>query len=133
MQKIILVEDEEADIVHFRRVSKKLNLSADVVVARDGDEALEVLRQASGQCPRRIVVTDLNMPGMTGHELIEEIRADPVLRTSIIFVFSTSDLADDIERAYQKNIAGYIVKDPHGQRLEAGISMLEKYIEAVSI
>lgn len=131
--RILLVEDEEADIVHFQRVSRKVGLEADIVVARNGDQALAELRSGRLVGHRCIIVTDLNMPGLTGHELIEELRGDGRLASHVVFVISTSDLADDIEKAYSRQVAGYIVKDARGQRIEAGIAMLERYAKAVAL
>ena len=131
--RILLVEDEEADILHFQRLCKRKGIDADVQVATSGDAALDVLRNGLSDDTRYLIVTDLNMPGLTGHELIEEVRRDCRLSTSVIFVVSTSDLADDIAKAYRQHVAGYIVKDETGERLEAGIAMLQHYIKAVTL
>lgn len=132
---IVLVEDEEADVVHFRRLCKKHDIPGDMTVLRDGDSALEHLLSlpaARTGAARAIVVTDLNMPGMTGHELIGEIRANPRTNDTIVFVVSTSDLARDVSMAYAAHVAGYIVKDPHGERLEAGVIALGHYLRAMA-
>lgn len=130
---ILLVEDEEADVVHFQRISRRLRLEAEIVVARNGDQALDMLRSDAFAERRCLVVTDLNMPGLSGHELIDELRRDERLASHVVFVLSTSDLPDDIEKAYKRHVAGYIVKDPHGERVEAGIAMLERYARAVAL
>lgn len=132
--RILLVEDEEADILHFKRLCKRRGILAEVIVATSGDDALSKLRKepSSTETPY-VIVTDINMPGLSGHELIEEVRKDRRLETSVIFVLSTSDLADDITRAYRQHVAGYIVKDETGARLEAGVAMLEHYLQAVTL
>lgn len=131
--RILLVEDEEADVVHFQRVCRKQNLSAEIVVARSGDAALDLMRAEQSTSGRFLIVTDLNMPGLTGHEFIDEVRGDRRLSSNVIFVLSTSDLADDIDKAYHKHVAGYIVKDPMGERIEAGVAMLQRYLDTVSL
>ena len=131
--RILLVEDEEADVVHFQRICRKQGLQAQIVVARNADAALETLRKSADEPERYIVVTDLNMPGLTGHELIQEIRGDARLSDNVIFVLSTSDLSDDIKQAYSQHVAGYIIKDPRGERLEASIRMLAHYLDAVTL
>jgi len=132
--RLLLVEDEEADVVHFQRLCRKHGVQAPITVVRDADAALNMLKaQAAEKTGRYIVVTDLNMPGMTGHELIEEIRAEKSIAASVIFVVSTSDLPDDIEAAYARHVAGYIVKDTRGERLDAGISMLGQYLKSVAL
>lgn len=133
VNQILLVEDEEADVVQFQRLCARQGLSHEVVVARNGDDALDHLRSARSAGRSYLIVTDLNMPGITGHEFIEEVRNDARLARNVIFVVSTSDLPDDIERAYDRHVAGYIVKDQGGERLEAGIAMLRRYLEAVTL
>lgn len=134
--RILLVEDEEADVLHFQRLCRKRGIRAEVTVATNGDAALRLLREQARAMPataRYLIVTDLNMPGLTGHELIEEVRNDARIANSVIFVVSTSDLADDIEKAYRQHVAGYIVKDAAGDRLEAGVAMLDYYLSAVTL
>lgn len=130
---ILLVEDEEADVFHFKRLARMQGLAAEILVARDGETALSMMRSDALRGMPYIVLTDLNMPGLTGHELIEEIRADRTLSSRIVFVLSTSDLPEDVERAYRNNIAGYIVKDAHGERIEAAISMFNQYLRAIAL
>ena len=132
--RILLVEDEEADVIHFQRLCKKRGIDTEVKVVDDGDDALDLLRKhADLNATPYVIVTDLNMPGLSGHELIEEVRNDERLETSVIFVVSTSDLRDDIDKAYRQHVAGYIVKDETGERLEAGVAMLEHYMRAVTL
>lgn len=133
LKKILLVEDDESDVMHFQRVCRKQSLQVDVVVARNGDHALDILRDASGEQTRYLVVTDLNMPGTNGHELIAEMRKDEKLSSTVIFVLSTSDLPDDIYQAYRQHVAGYIVKDASGEQLIAGVAMLDQYCKAVTL
>jgi CheY-like chemotaxis protein len=132
-RRIMLVEDDEADVVQFQRLCKKHQLSAELVVVRNGDAALQRLRRDGLAGDRWLIVTDLNMPGLTGHELIEEIRNDDDLASNVIFVISSSDLPDDIEQAYGRHLAGYIVKDPGGEQLDCGFAMLNQYVQAVSM
>jgi len=131
---IVLVEDDEADILHFQRLCKKCDIQAELSVETSGDNALEMMRtRAANNGGRQLIVTDLNMPGLSGHELIEEIREDEQLASSVIFVVSTSDMQDDIDKAYGQHVAGYIVKDQSGERLEAGIAMLRNSLQAVTL
>jgi CheY-like chemotaxis protein len=103
-----------------------------LVVARDGEEALEILSTEVLTRPY-VIVTDLNMPGMSGHELIERIRSTAKLCNSVIFVLSSSRLEEDIERSYTYNVAGYISKDVSSQELAASIQMLVTFCQSVHL
>ena len=130
---LLLVEDDETDALFVRRCHLKQSRDTPLVIARDGEEALAILRgDGRGERPY-VVVTDLNMPGMSGHELIEQIRADQVLRKTVVFVLSSSSLAGDIERAYEHNVAGYLSKKAPSDVLTRHIGMIFDYCSAVQL
>ncbi len=132
---ILLVEDDEIDIMSFERQVRKLRLDVPIRVARSALDALGILRvppDVPGERPTDyIVLTDINMPGMSGHELIETIRRDPALRRTIVFVITSSSLATDVGRAYDSNVAGYIVKDSTGDRMREAVEMLQRFLGCV--
>ena len=133
MPQILLVEDDETDALFVQRCLNKQGASIPLTLARDGSEALEILRGEDGLKKPFIILTDLNMPGMSGHELIQEIRTDGDLRDSVIFVLSSSRLNEDIERCYAMNVAGYLTKDSDPVQLGRRISMLLDYCDAVHL
>lgn len=80
--RILLVEDDEVDVLAIQRALKKKRVVNALAVAKDGIEALEILRGENGHqvLPRpHIILLDLNMPRMNGLEFLEVIRADPTL------------------------------------------------------
>jgi CheY-like chemotaxis protein len=130
---VVLVEDEEPDVVRFQRLASRCALQTDLVVAWDAAEALDVLRGLAEAGRRAVVVTDINLPGLSGHDLIDEVRRDPRLQAMVVFVLSSSNLQSDIERAYARHVAGYIVKDGAADALEEGVRMLAHYCRAISL
>jgi CheY-like chemotaxis protein len=66
----------------------------------------------TGQVPdgRRIVLLDINMPGMNGHEFLRELRGDPALRHLPVIVLTTSNDERDRFEAYDVGVAGYLLK-----------------------
>ncbi|WP_448547674.1 response regulator [Thalassotalea fusca] len=128
----LLVEDNEVDIMDVQRSFRKAKVANPIHVARDGLEALELLR--SGKIPSPyIVLMDLNMPRMDGIECIKEIRNDDALRRSVIFVLTTSAADEDKFKAYDFNIAGYIVKTESGEAFTDAITMLDSYWRVVEL
>lgn len=134
--KILLVEDDELDVMGIRRSLQKLNIINQLVVAKDGIEALELLRGSDSQeklIGPHLILLDINMPRMNGIEFLDELRSDPELSDTKVFIFTVSNHDDDIYRAYKQNVAGYIVKsDPFGglknalQLLKCSWLMVEK-------
>ena len=112
---ILLVEDDEVEVKHFKRSMKRYALPNSLFVARDGIEAMALLRGDSdgglSRVPRPcLVLLDLNLPRMNGLEFLREIRADALLRTTTIIVITASDDEHDRAAAYDLNVANYIVK-----------------------
>jgi CheY-like chemotaxis protein len=107
--EILLVEDDAVDVMNVRRAFKKNKLTNTIHEAKNGLEALEVLRK--GTLPaRHLVLLDLNMPKMNGIEFLRELRADPDLVTTSVVVLTTSNEERDRVEAYKLNVAGYLLK-----------------------
>jgi CheY-like chemotaxis protein len=107
---ILLVEDDELDVMNVQRAFKKNNVVNPLHVAGNGVEALELLRSDRIPKERRLILLDLNMPRMGGIEFLKELRADPELKATTVVVLTTSDEERDKVKAYDLNVAGYILK-----------------------
>lgn len=133
---LLLIEDDEVDIAAVRRALTVLKIANPLHVANDGIEALDMLRGTNGvdKIPRPyIIVLDLNMPRMDGREFLTEVREDPELSESIVFVMTTSRDEADKRAAYSQHVAGYIVKeDPIGTFRQA-INLLDHYWRLVEL
>ena len=132
--KILLVDDDDVDVRVVMRAFEKQRICNPVTVAHNGIEALARLRGTDGQPAMTgplLVLLDLNMPGMGGHEFLQEIRSDARLAKTLVFVLTTSN--DDRDRcaAYEKNIAGYLVKSQAGKDLMHHIPLLEQFMLSV--
>ncbi|WP_119306474.1 response regulator [Cohaesibacter haloalkalitolerans] len=129
---LLLVEDDQADVFLVKRALSKHGGAIRVQVARDGMEALEMLR--GGEVPRPyVILSDLNMPGMSGYEFLDEIRSDKDLSDSIIFVISSSDLPEDVTLAYQHFASGYIVKEMDPPRMMRSMNLLFDFCEIIRL
>ena len=111
---ILLVEDDKVDVMNVQRSFKKANITNPLFFANNGIEALEILRNESKTVKmpinRRLILLDLNMPKMGGIEFLEELRADPRLSPTPVIVLTTSAQEKDRIKAYNFNVAGYILK-----------------------
>lgn len=110
---ILLVEDNAGDVRLTEEALSEGNVSVRLHVARDGVEALNVLRQggSSTSVPRPdLVLLDLNLPRKGGLEVLEEMKSDKELRRIPVIVLTTSKEERDILRAYDLHANGFIVK-----------------------
>jgi CheY-like chemotaxis protein len=107
---ILLVEDDQVDVMNVRRAFDKNRITNPLYVARDGIEALSMLRSAKVPPARRIILLDLNMPRMNGIEFLRELRNDPALSLTPVVVLTTSNDERDKIDAFNLNVAGYLVK-----------------------
>lgn len=132
----LIVEDDDIDRMALERAFDKLKILNDRVYARNGVEALDILRGRNGKerVPRPfIILLDLNMPQMNGLEFLDEVRNDEDLANSVVFVLTTSDADEDIVAAYENNVAGYIVKSDAATGFLRAIEMLEHYWRVVEL
>ena len=109
----LLVEDDDVEIMVLKRSFEQLKIANNIIVAHDGIEALEALRGENDRVKISspyIILLDLNMPRMNGHEFLAELRMDESLQKTIVFVLTTSSLETDRCKAYTRNVAGYFVK-----------------------
>ncbi len=126
----LVVDDDEVDVKVVKRAFKALKLANPVRTARDGIEALEVLRGENGQerlAAPYLILLDINMPRMNGIEFLQALREDDALKSSIVFVLTTSRSEQDRDRAYRYNIAGYILKDNVSGSFMGAMDMLDHY------
>lgn len=125
---IMLVEDDDVDVMSVTRAFKKLNIKNPLHIARDGVEALAMLRgNGQAKVEPRVILLDLNMPRMGGLEFLQELRADPALKATTVVVLTTSNEERDRVQAYQLNVAGYIIKPVTPANFLEAMATFNKY------
>jgi CheY-like chemotaxis protein len=132
--KILLVEDDSIDVKAFQRAMGKLKISNPITISRDGVEAWEFLQQCvkdGGINTPSLVILDINMPRMTGLELLTKIRKDANLRHLIVFVLTTSNDEKDKFEAFNMNVAGYMLKSDMGNSFIRAVELIDSYWRVV--
>lgn len=129
---VFVVDDNEVDIEVIRRAFARRGIPNRIVEATDGVDALAKLRAGSVPAPY-IVLLDLNMPRMNGIEMLRELRDDPDLRDAVVFVLTTSRADEDMMAAYDRHIAGYIVKGNAGPDFGEVPTLLDTYWRVVEL
>ena len=119
---LLLIEDERDHVDVVVRALRKAGIEAEVLVARDGQEAIELLgldladhEPAKTTLPRAIFL-DLKMPRVDGWEVLQRLRASPRTATVPVVVLSASDRPQDIQRSYALGANSFLLKrfDPRG-------------------
>lgn len=134
--QVLLVDDDEVDVLLLREAFEANGIANPLHVARDGVEGLEMLRGDPGHPPvprPNLILLDLNMPRMNGIEFLQELRDDPKLHDSVVFVLTTSDDERDRLAAYDHLVAGYIVKADVGDDFGHLIRLFKEFTHTVKL
>ena len=113
--RILLVEDDPKDTELTMTALEEYNLSNEVVVATDGEEALDYLyyrgkfQRRSGENPA-VLLLDLKLPKVDGLQVLETIKADENLKMIPVVVLTSSREEQDMVRSYKLGVNGYVVK-----------------------
>jgi CheY-like chemotaxis protein len=111
--RILLVEDNPGDARLAREALRDSAISSDLTVLEDGFEVMAYLQRkgAYSGAPRpHLILLDLNLPGIRGTELLQEIKADPILRRIPVIVLTTSTAQQDIDASYDLYANCYVIK-----------------------
>jgi CheY-like chemotaxis protein len=111
--EVLLVEDNPSDVALTRHLFGAVALPVNLSVAYDGEEAVALLRRRAdggdGDCPD-LVLLDLNLPRMSGLEVLGELKADERLQRIPVIVLTTSSAEQDVRSAYSRHANAYVTK-----------------------
>lgn len=107
--RVILVEDDEVDVMYLERLFKKTD-KYDASFFSNGREALTFLENSWDGVEELAVLSDINMPVMDGITLLQKIRENEKTSKLPVFVFTTSDDDVNIEKAFELDVSGYLLK-----------------------
>jgi len=122
--RILLVEDNETDEELTLRALRRSGISNEVVVARDGAEAIEYLEREPAP---RVVFLDLKLPKVDGLDVLRIIRARERTRGLPVVVLTSSSQDDDLEQAYARGASSYVVKPVGSKQFAETVRELGHY------
>ncbi len=134
MVKVLVVEDDDADFMAIERAFQKEKILNEIVRAKDGVEALDLLRGTNGREQLRrpyVVLCDINMPRMDGLTLVNELRIDNELHDTLVFMLTTSNHDQDRRDAYGLNVAGYMLKNDVGLNFPQVAKMIGGFTQII--
>ncbi len=127
---ILLVEDNHDHLRLTKRILERSGLSATVSVAHDGQEAVDMLKGTKSPARPDLVLLDLNLPRMSGQEVLRIIKADPRLASVPVVVVSSSNTQEDMALAAKLGAAGYISKSGGFEHLSRELGALRRFLGA---
>jgi CheY-like chemotaxis protein len=130
---ILLVEDNPADIKITQRALRETESAAELVVARDGEEAMAYLLRSGPHAEDPtwrevdLVLLDLNLPRLSGRQVLEQIRATAALRSLPVVVLTTSHQPEEVAEVYAAGANTYIEKPNDFNRFVEVLRTVARY------
>lgn len=135
--KILLVEDNEGDILLTKEAFSEANLSNEISVVKDGQQAIKYLNKEAGfenEKTPDIILLDLNIPKINGLDVLKIIKSDPFLKTIPVIILSTSNSEKDILQSYERHANCYLTKPVNFSNFTSLIQMVTDFwITAVQL
>ena len=129
LKPILLVEDDLRDQELTLLALERSQLANDVVVLRDGAQALDYLRREGEYSGREdgnpaVILLDLKLPKVNGLEVLEAVRGHPALRSIPVVMLTSSQEESDLLRSYELGVNAYVVKPVEFKQFVSAIADL---------
>jgi len=131
--KILLVEDNLQDIEIARRAFAKGRMKNELIVVRDGQEALDYLyhqgkyKEPSSSPRPGMILLDLNLPKVGGMEVLQQIKKDDALKSIPVIVLTASPREEDVVRTYNLGVNTYIQKPVEFDNFMRVVNAVQEY------
>ncbi len=125
-QPLLLVEDNAVDAMAVQRALQDLNAPNPLVHVTGGDEALAYLT-CETQTKPWLILLDLNMPRMSGIELLQTLKSDDNLKAIPVVVLTTSDEPSNVLASFGLSVAGYVVKPLDYDQFRQTVDAIDSY------
>ena len=125
--ELLLVDDDLADVELMKEALLACRSRPRVLTFESGEELLAKLAGDGGWAGARLILLDLNMPGIGGRETLRRLKCDPKLRRIPVIVLTSSRAREDVARSYDDGANCYIVKPLELSQLETVAKRLEDF------
>jgi CheY-like chemotaxis protein len=127
---VLLVEDDEGDILMTREAFEFHKIRNPLHVVSDGERALQFVRRTGpfADAPRPgLILLDINLPRLSGLEVLAELKADPELALIPVVMLTTSQAEEDILRSYRLHANAYVSKPVDFENFMAAIRQIDDF------
>jgi two-component system, chemotaxis family, response regulator Rcp1 len=132
---VLLVEDDPGDVLIAREAMAAGQLSTTLDVVTDGREAIAYLRRENGFADASrpdLILLDLNLPRMSGHEVLAEVKNDPELRRIPVVVLTTSQAHEDIAKSYDLHASVHVSKPVDFDAFTGVVKQIDEFFGSVA-
>jgi chemotaxis family two-component system response regulator Rcp1 len=132
---VLLVEDDPGDVLIAREAMAAGQLSTTLEVVTDGREAMAYLRRENGFAEATrpdLILLDLNLPRMSGHEVLAEVKSDPGLRRIPVVVLTTSQAHEDIVKSYDLHASVHVSKPVDFDEFAGVVKQIDEFFGSVA-
>jgi len=129
---ILLIDDSPSDTLIIERALREENIGHRLTTLSDGRAALDYLNglkdsECSGRLDPDLILLDLNLPGLDGHQVLTAIKSDPILRGIPVVILTTSCRDEEIHQCYLEGANTFIRKPDEFARYQDLVAMLWLY------
>jgi CheY-like chemotaxis protein len=127
---VLLVEDDEGDVLMTREAFEFHKIRNPLHVVTDGEQALQFIRRAGpfADAPRPgLILLDVNLPRVSGLEVLAELKQDPDLHVIPVVMLTTSQAEEDILRSYELHANAYVTKPVDFEHFVAAVRQIDGF------
>lgn len=127
---ILLVEDNEGDILLTKEAFEEGKIRTEISIARNGQEALDFIFKKGAFVNAKkpdLILLDINIPIFNGHEVLKQIKQDPIVKKIPVIMLTTSSNQKDIDLAYENHSNSYIKKPIEMEEFLEAILKIEEF------
>ena len=123
-----MIDDSPADTGLVKRSLKRMNVDHTFEAFLNGPDAVTSLSSTvAADIPPDLILLDLNMPGMSGHDVLTQLKSHDTLSSVPVVVLSTSSSPDDVNEAYHRKANAYVNKPPELQDFQQAIEKIYSF------
>ena len=132
-RRLLIVEDNPADVLFLQHALRENGLVADIAVAPDGDKAIEYLDNCAVERRPDLVIIDINLPRRDGIDVLRKCRFTPSLLETRTLVLTSSDEGSDHNRAEMIGVNAYLRKPRNVGDFVEVVATIRKLLESLEV
>ena len=132
--RVLLIEDDPGDVLITKEAFAENKVRNELSVVSDGINALRFLRREDEYADAirpDLILLDLNLPRMDGHEVLAKIKSDHDLQRIPVVVLTTSDAEEDVLRSYDLHANAYVTKPVDFERFLSVVRQIDDFFVTV--